>query len=295
LLSRAWLALLPISLWLFSGCTWTVPTESSSWLKRFNNQTISPHHALIEVALLERPWGDEYINQDIWKHTDGLLVDTLEQHGLLERNGIRMGQLVGVPPYDFQQLLLSRECCSNPEARIFPSGKLIPIFLSPTYDRTYYEVLLDQRDSDFRHDRARFSVDVTASFARGGRTKLTFTPRVEIDEAALPFHAAPDQSTWELKFQKVSKSYPELSWDVTIGTNQYLLIGTRMDRPGTIGQAAFSEQRGNIAIQRLLVIRNCRSILAQDASDPTEESAEAARVLPLAIQATMPAVRTKTP
>ena len=99
-----WLALMPILLSTLSGCTWTEPAEPSAWMRRFQSQALSPDHALIEVALIERPLGDDYINRSVWQHTDELIID-LELRGALDDNGLRVGQLVGAPPNDFHTML----------------------------------------------------------------------------------------------------------------------------------------------------------------------------------------------
>ena len=50
-------------------------------------------------------------------------------------------------------------------------------------------------------------------------------------------------------------------WDVTLGPNQYFVVGARLERERTLGQTAFTES----GVQRLLVIRNCRSVTANEA------------------------------
>ena len=128
-----------------------------------------------------------------------------------------------------------------------------------------------------------------------GRMKLTITPKVETGEAMLPFRAVPDRSTWELSVEKASKKYPDLSWDVTLGQNQYLVVGTRLERERTLGLTAFTDPDGQ-GKQRLLVIRNCRSVAANDArQNDVEEMVRSDQTPPLALQATMPAYRAKTP
>ena len=126
------------------------------------------------------------------------------------------------------------------------------------------------------------------------RTQLSFVPKVETGEATLPFHPVPDQSTWELKVEKASNKYPDMGWDVTLGPNQYLIIGGRMDRVNSFGQMAFTDHDASAGVQRLLVIRNCRSITAKEAQQHTvEEPGRGNKPLPLAIQASMPAFRAK--
>ena len=118
---------------------------------------------------------------------------------------------------------------------------------------------------------------------------------MEHGEQTFPFQAVPDRSTWELRIEKAAKKYPELSWEVTLDVNQYLIIGGCPDREKSLGQTAFLQQEGSTAVQRLLVIRNCRSVTARDAHDKSvEELVRRDKSPPLALQATIPATRAKT-
>src|SRR5687768_3589639 len=48
------LALLPIIFWALPGCLWPEHAETSNWMKQFRSQALSPDHALIEFAMIER-------------------------------------------------------------------------------------------------------------------------------------------------------------------------------------------------------------------------------------------------
>src|ERR1051325_7445309 len=115
---------------VLSGCLWTEQQERSSFLKRFQEKAISPDHALLEVAILECPIGDEFINCTLWQNADELLVDS-DRRTALEENGFRIGQLVGATTSELQTRLLDKRCSSNPNAMIFPAGKATPIYLGP--------------------------------------------------------------------------------------------------------------------------------------------------------------------
>jgi hypothetical protein len=128
-------------------------------------------------------------------------------------------------------------------------------------------------------ENARYCIEVTARPTREG-TKLKFTPRVEHGAPRLPFQTSSDHRGWEIRTDKASNTYSELSWDVTLGANQYLLVGTYPRCEHTIGQNAFVQSDAAVPIQRLLVIINCRPGL------PTERDAEPdSEVTPLALQA----------
>ena len=285
------LALLPILLAL-SGCLRSEQVEPSNWMRQFKSAAITPEHALLEIALLECDLGDDYINRRIWEHTDEL-VD-FKKRGIIEDNGFRVGQLVSTPPTEFQKLLLSPRSCINPKALIFPAGKTSPIFLPQTQTQLSYEFVDGSEHSEVTLNQARCCIDVTARFDSEGRTILTFTPKVEHDAPALPFHAAPESSTWELRTGKAAKKHVELSWEATLGANQYLFIGGRLDREKTLGQVAFTQPDGERPVQWLMVIRNSRAVTAAEARDASaDDLLRTDRNPPLAIQATIPASRGK--
>jgi hypothetical protein len=289
-----WWALMPVLLWSQSGCLWTEETVHSTWMKRFQDKTITPEHALIEVALIELPFGHEYLNHGLWQHTDELIVN-LERRSALEENGLRLGQLVGATPGDFQQLLLSKRSCANPQAMIFPAGKTMTIYLGPVLPEAAYDFVEGKQRTEIALDQARFCLDVTARFAPDGRTTLTFLPKAEHGEQTFPFHAAPERSAWELRIERAAKKHPELSWEVTLGVNQYLIVGGRPERERAFGKTAFMQYDGTNTVQRLLVIRNCRSVTAREAHEQSiEELIRRDRTPPLALQATIPASRGKT-
>ncbi len=191
------------------------------------------------------------------------------------------------PAPSFQQLLLSKRCCAAKD-RAFPTGKAMPIPLGPVLRQSTYCVMQRKEPSEITLEDARYCLDVTARFVAEG-TKLTFTPRVEHGAPRLPFQAAADHRAWEIRTDKSCEKYPELSWDVTLGPNQYVFIGARPERERSLGQSAFMQSAGAEPVQRLLVIINCRVGTPSDSSG--EERAVGGATTPLALQAAMPASR----
>lgn len=281
---RGWWALVPILLNV-SGCLWPEHAEPGSWMNRLAKQTIAPDSAVLRVAVLERPLGDDFINGKLWQHVDEMALDE-DCRDRLAANGFRVGQLVGPPGTELQQLLLSKRCCTGKDCA-FPAGKSMPISLGPLQPRTSYCVMQGQTPVEIALEDARYGLDVTARFVNEG-TRLTFTPRVEHGAPKLPFQASADHRCWEMRTDRSCRKHPELSWDVTLGPNQYLFIGARPDRARTLGQSAFVQTVGPEPVQRLLVIINCRTSTPSDTGG--EESTEMAATTPLALQATVPAV-----
>src|SRR5262249_144898 len=144
--------------------------------------------------------------------------------------------------------------CSNPQAMMLPPGRTKALYLGPVLARSAYTLVRGTQKTAVELDQARYCFDVTPTLVGDGRTKLTFTPRVEHGEAPLPFEPSPEESSWTLRIERASKKYPELAWEVTLAPNQYLIVGGRLDRPDSLGQRAFIQDEGD-GVQRLLVLR----------------------------------------
>jgi hypothetical protein len=284
---------MPLVLCTLSGCLWTEQPEHASFLNRMQRRPIPAGQALIEVAMVERPIGDAYLNNKIWEHADEMILTDPDRSAALDENGFRIGQLVGTPPDDLQQLLLSKRSCINPQHMLLPAGHTGPIYLGAVLPQSSYEIVQGQTRNEVVLEQARFAFDVTAELTPKG-TRLTFLPKVENGEAALPFESVPEAGRWEMRVAKASRKYPDMSWEVTLSANQYLVVGGRLERERTLGQTAFTEIRGDGAVQRVLVVRNCRSITATEAQQSSvEDLVRADQSPPLALQAAMPVSRAK--
>ncbi len=295
---RCWWALVPLLCCLPAGCLSTDPERTASALPARFRPALDPQAVIIEFAQLERAVGDPYINRELWTHIDQLAVD-LEKKDVLETNGLRVGQLVGLTPADLQTLLTSERWCAKPYRRITSSGQAYTHELGPVLPHCDYDLHIGQQVHEVRVDRARFGLEVVPALAANGRTKLVFTPKVETGEQVLPFQPVPEHSKWEIKIERPSKAYKDLSWEVTLAPNEFLVIGTLLDKPNSLGYRAFVQDEGPDQVQRLLVIRTNRSLAGgaggADGEPTLEELAGASASPPLAMQATVGVIRASRP
>lgn len=281
-----WTVLLLVG--LAAGCTLPAHVKAPSWIEGLRSgAVVDPNVVLIETALIERPIGDSYINRELWQGTDEAFLGLTLREALRD-NGLRVGQIVGSPPAGFQTLLLSPRCCSNPTRLMVPTGRTIPVYLSPTVlPHSSFDVVVDGERSELEVDQARFGFDLTATLTNDGRTRLALTPKVETGETLLPFRASPEESRWVLRVEKPCRSYPRLGWEVTLKPGQYLVVGCLPDLSGSLGQAALVQADGANPVQRLLVIRTNRAGGPADAL-ASEGLPQSGRAAPLALQASVP-------
>jgi hypothetical protein len=256
-------------------------------LRAFHS-TPAPDTVQLDVALVECPVGDGFINRDLWLVTDEQVIG-LEHRATLEENGFRVGEVIGLPPTELRTLLKSERSCVNPRRRLLAIGAAAPLQLGPVQAECRFQVHRSGGSVPVALQQAECSLMVVPTATPDGRIRLHFTPKVEHGELLPQFRAAPDRSGWEMKIQRQSETYTDLSWDVVLASNEFLVIGAWLDQPGTLGHQAFVDTEGIAPVQRLLVIRTGRSgagIDAEIADLPPADPAVTAHSPPLALQAT---------
>jgi hypothetical protein len=288
-------ALLPgVLLALLTGCAVNPPARPGALMDRLCGfgPALPPDAVQLTVAVIERPAGDPFLNQDLWALADEQVVD-LEHKAVLEENGFRVGQVVGMTPSALQNLLTSPRACSNPRRYLLGAGKSATVVLGTTVPHGAFRVVEDGTPDEVTLDQAQFALLVTPSLTGDGRTRLHFTPQVRHGENLPDFTVVPDGSGgalgYVLEVKRPVKAYPGLGWDVTLAPDQYLVVGTRLDPPDRLGTRCFLQPEGPTPVQRLLVIRTNRAAAVGDdeggGAAPADEAA-GKHPPPLALQAT---------
>jgi hypothetical protein len=294
-------ALLPaVLLALLVGCAADQPARPGALVERLCRfRALPPNAVQLEVELIERPAGDPYLNDDLWAITDEQVVD-LECRATLEDNGFRVGQIVGMTPSGLQSLLTSPRACINRRRYLLGASESATLVLGTTVPHSSFRVMQEGEPVEVNLDQAQFGLLVTPTLTGDGRTRLHFTPQVQYGENLPDFSVALDGSGYPsgyvLEIKRPSRSYPALSWDVTLAPRQYMVLGTRLDRLDRLGSQCFLQPDGPVPVQRLLVVRTNRAAVTSEEDDggasPRDDHA-GHYPPPLALQATWPAESTR--
>jgi hypothetical protein len=253
---------------------------------------VAPDVIMMDVALLERPAGDAFINRELWRFTDKQVVP-LEQGAILEDNGFRVGLVVGLPPTELNALLTSPRACVNPRRRFLAAGATASIKLGPTQPECRFRLRQEDGVTEVVLEQAQCAFTVVATPTADGRTRLRFTPQVEHGEMVPHYAPVPDQSGWVMEIKQQCNAYPNLAWEVTVAANDYLVIGTWIDQPDTLGHQAFVDPQSAAPVQRLLVLRTFRNGgIDADIAEPVPAN-QGSRSPPLALQAAWSTVRAR--
>jgi hypothetical protein len=273
---------------LLAGCAIGVAESPGKWVDRFRPTHVpeGPDVVVLEVALLERAIGDPFINEGLWQSADEQAVP-LERKAILDDNGFRIGQIGGLTPAGLQTLLTSERSCVNPR-RLFPrAANATTISLGPKLAACRFDLHQDGLPVAVALEGAECTLEVVPALAAEGQTRLQFTPRIRHGETKLLPRAAPDQSRWMLQEDRPTETYPLLGWEVTLAPNEYLVVGTRLDRPGSLGHQCFVRPKEAAPVQRLLVLRSSRvgHDLPTESADAPEDDPSRSISPPLALQA----------
>lgn len=278
---------------LAGGCLGPQPAQRTGWLGRLR-QFGGPQGAdlvVMDVAVLERPAGDRYLNDALWPTIDEQSVD-LERRAVLEDNGLRVGQFGGMLPAGLQSLLTTDRGDAD-RHRVWKhagTGKLIA--LGGIRPRSQFQLLTDGQPTPVALENAQWQVQVVPTLLPDGRVKLTCTPQAEHGRRGLLSQAGED--SFSLQGQRPAERYAALAWEVTLASQEYAVVGTRFDKPGTLGHACFVDADVAQPVQRLLVIRANRGSDAGGPAPGEPASVEAAapgEAPPLALRAARTTVR----
>src|SRR5579884_648530 len=92
-------------LWTLSlvGCLSSSTARSTNWLDRLHpfRSTTANDTIPMDVAILEGPVGDSFLNQGLWEQADEQVV-ALDRKAVLDDNGFRVGQFGDVMPARLQ-------------------------------------------------------------------------------------------------------------------------------------------------------------------------------------------------
>jgi hypothetical protein len=252
-------------------------------------------YVVLDIWILERPAGDSFFNHELWKCTDGIITD-LEKKAVLDDNGFRVGQIVGTPPERLQTLVQSPRWCVYSRRRMLATGpaptdqpERPKIALCPTpQSEGSFLIKEGKQTTEITLKNLQYHLELEPALADRGCVRLKFTPRVEYGELMRVPYVPADRSDFAIKVEKPHRLFPRLSWEVTLGNNEFLVLGGNFDLPDSLGYQSFTDEAALHPVQRLLVLRATRSASGMETSMPTlEDLARAGPSPPLALQAAM--------
>jgi hypothetical protein len=275
---------------ILSGCSGERSATSTSFFSRLRPfQGNPPPDAFhLDVALVQIPYSDAARYSQLWTFLDEQAV-TLEKKGVLEDNGFRIGRVGSTPPEELRELVSQRRNCPDPRRIQMQPGKDDRVLeLEPGRTHVAFQLIQGEQANRIDLENAQCCLGVTPTLTDDGRTRLQIVPKVKHEgKGRMPWLPLADRSGWTRQTQQPAEAFNDLGWDVTLAPGEYLVIGARDDRPGTLGHESFVHpDEKPTPVKRLLVLRAWRPVQdAKLAGIEREATAGKGHAPPLAIQA----------
>lgn len=236
---------------------------------------------IMDIAIIDQPPGDPFIDRDLWSAVDEQAV-SLDRKASLDDNGLRVGVVGGLPPRDLQELLFSNRSCPEPRRITTRTGTAKNTNVGPSITTCEFELRQSGNNLAVSLNDAQCGFAVTPYRTNDGRIRISFVPQIQHGNRSLMVQPA-EREGWSIVGNRPTEKFTNLSFDVSISPQQYVLVGTQFDRENTLGRAIFVGTANDKPVQRLLVIRS-----RPQGDAPTPEWAwmvEEGRAAPLAFQA----------
>ena len=220
---------------LLVGCASVKPIHSTAWLDRFRRggAPAGPDIVQLDIALIERPIGDKYLNTGLWESADETIA--LETKETLANNGFRIGQIGGITPEGLQELLTSARSCANPRRIHLHAGKPLRLDLGPETAVCRFQLQRDGVPVPVVLETGPVHVG-----SRAGPGSRWSNPAA-IRAAGATWPGGPSAAAGGrslrlgVEVRSAGRALPALSWEVTLAPNEYVVIGGRFDLPQIAG------------------------------------------------------------
>src|SRR4051794_25387093 len=159
---------------LLVGCaTGEETVRRNSLLSRFHplQGPTGPDAIQMEVAVLERPLGDRFMNEELWAQADEMVVD-FDQKVTLENNGLRVCQVAGITPPGLQALLTSKRSCANPRYVRRHAGSAYPLVVGSPVQACRFRIQRDGQPDDVEFEQAQCKLEVLPTLGKDRHVRL---------------------------------------------------------------------------------------------------------------------------
>ena len=215
----------------------------------------APDGLYLESLLLERPLGDPALDRELWDGAGSAVPPAAR--ALLAENGLRVAVLGGTLPPAFRQLLKEDADAHDGRGRSFAhrAEEVIPT-AGPT-DPCAFTVLrsFGGERAKLTLEKARGGVQVRPERTPDGRVRVACEPQVQHGERVPRFRPTADGTEFVAESEVPLERFPSLGFEVPLGPDDYLLIGSPAGAAGTLGEVLFTADANGRPRQRVLAVR----------------------------------------
>ncbi len=210
---------------------------------------------VVRTGLLDRPAGDAYLGQGVWATAGRPLPPELTT--LLAHNGLRVGVFTGIIPGEFDKLIRSDAALVDARDRPLQPGRSKVVPVNGPVDRVALAVLADLAADPSPLDltAVECGLQITARPTGSDLVELVCEPQIQYGDKQTLLKPTSDNTGFTSQERKPLKTFPALTFTVTLGPADYLLVGPTAEPAGKLGGAFFVDATPDQVRQRVLVVR----------------------------------------
>jgi hypothetical protein len=212
---------------------------------------------VFRTALVDRPAGDPYLTRGLW--ADALKPLPAEAAALLAENGLRVGVFVGRPPTELARLLAD-DSAVRPQDGTAAVGDPKPVPVNGPVPAAKFGLAVEVGGSPHPFDLSAVECAVALSGrpADDAGLRVGFEPRVQYGERQNWIRPTGDGTGLTWRDAKAEERFGKLGWELTVGPNDYVVVGPTESPGGTLGGVFFLPQADGRPRMRVLVVRGWR-------------------------------------
>ena len=214
---------------------------------------IAPDLVCLDVAVIERPLGDDSLDTELWMAGNEQVVG-LEKLAALEDDGLRVCRLGSPLPGKLLSLLNSRATCAGPRRLRDRLGKVVNLPIGPQRRRLAFTVQGADGPRAVALADAQCLWSVQPRAGEGSAVVLRFVPAVKhgVARTRPKAETSPEGPLrWALEPGQARDDFPQLAFELALEPGEYVAIGPRLEQKRSLGATWFSGD----GKQRLLVLR----------------------------------------
>ena len=317
--SRPWMATVPSAfvvvvitgVFSCSGCNphkdQLRPGDIFQRIGRTGGQVIEPRKCVLRVAILNRPFQDQAINEAVWRVADEQATAP-EARRTLEINGLRIGRITGELPAELEHVLSAPPPHKVDAVTYYLfDGEDTLIIIADPVDQV--SLLLNRENRPFGKDYQAASgfFRVTASQDGSSGVLLRFTPEIHHGPIRHSFQPISNAAPYSPKEFKVADGQQEevlrdLAASLLLEPGQVAVIGCQPARERSLGSFLFTQAlaHSDQRRQKLILVwagRNQQGGIGdtpQRTDRPSPSSSSATRMQAGASQMALPAKLSET-
>jgi hypothetical protein len=260
------MAMMLLALLISAGCGSLLKNENQSLLRPAQ---MMPDSCVLDVFFVRVPFGDAYVNNDLWgKLDEQYFPPDLRQR--LMHNGFRVGLVDGPIPVELTKLLEvtdkpppdENQGANLPDLATKPvivhrhmqvrHGHASEILASGTYEQ--WPVLFNESGQvcGETYNQAQGLFSVKTAPLPDGRVRIDLAPEVHHDHPRQQWVA--DQGMMRLETGRPKRVFDDMAVSATLAPGGIMVLSSLPSRPGSLGHYFFTENEEHLE-QKVLVIR----------------------------------------